>query len=1113
MTIPLNNLPRIAIVLHLFHLDLWPLFIKRLSAVPVDFDLYITTPDYLSDQVRQVVSSDLPNARIFGFENRGRDIGPLIQLLKLVPLYQYELVLKLHTKKSTHKAGAQGDTWRDNLLNGLLPTGRINLILDYFSNNKNVGIAGPDLYLAPLAESFYHPETIAHWNRITHSRSKYPIDPHFFAGTMFWARGSIFLELAKLDINGSNFENESGQLDGTLAHALERYFPMLAFDQGLTVAGFNFSDASSWVSKRSLSVKQLEKVSQHLAHSLSESNILVVIKKTSETPAEKIEITKHSLKSASNGLFNVSTTVLLISNNTNHRSSLNEIITTINFDWLLFVNAGDEFTQSGLLICVSQITPNKGIHAAYTDKLICSASGSIEAALLPDFDSDLLLSFPWLMSNHWLFNRQTLQIVGSFNENIGEFFELEFILRLIKLIGSPNIHHTAEPLLMTTEPSASNIEEVELGLLNQHIQSIHSANSNVATTKPRLYRAIYFHTTQPLVSIIIRNENIKTTQKCIESLLEFTNYTNYEILIIESLTADSDSAQWTREFTAIDPLRFRVVEVNNFTNLASVSNQAVSLANGSQLIFIENSTRFIDPFWLTALLNHALRIEVGVVGSKVINSQLLIEQSGVILGLHGTGEQAFKGETWDSPGYMQRLNSDQNFNAISSDCFMTSRKIFSEVNGFDESIENSKLYKIDFCLRLRSKKIKVIWTPHSVVATTHLRPSTDLGKSATYFNQEASVTEGQFFKRWLPTLAKDSAYNSNFTLIDEPFTIEPDTEITFRPLSMRKDPVVLIHPSDNSGCGHYRLMQPLRSLENAGLVDGICTNRPLLPVELERVQPDTIVFQKPYDISMLQYMKHSKAHSNAYKIFEIDDLLHKLPLTNPDRKKFPSDLLRKLRDGASIADKLIVSTGGLAESLHHWHQNIQVLELKLPTQWWLNLETVKSEHIKPRVGWAGGSSHRADLELLFDVVKTLANEVDWIFLGMCPDNFRPFIKELHYGVAIDAYPQKLASLDLDLAIAPLENNHFNACKSNLRLLEYGACGFPVVCSDTRAYVESGLPVQIVKNRYKDWLEAIRHHINDLQACHSLGKKLKDEVHKKWMLRDEALVEWADAWHN
>ena len=112
---------------------------------------------------------------------------------------------------------------------------------------------------------------------------------------------------------------------------------------------------------------------------------------------------------------------------------------------------------------------------------------------------------------------------------------------------------------------------------------------------------------------------------------------------------------------------------------------------------------------------------------------------------------------------------------------------------------------------------------------------------------------------------------------------------------------------------------------------------------------------------------------------------------------------------------------------------------------------------------------------------------------------------------IHMYPQKLASLDLDLALAPLENNLFNDCKSNLRLLEYGACGYPVICSNTRAFVDSKLPVQIVKNKFKEWTSTIRSHINDLDACKAKGRELKYQVKINWMLDRSALEQWEVMW--
>jgi hypothetical protein len=259
-------------------------------------------------------------------------------------------------------------------------------------------------------------------------------------------------------------------------------------------------------------------------------------------------------------------------------------------------------------------------------------------------------------------------------------------------------------------------------------------------------------------------------------------------------------------------------------------------------------------------------------------------------------------------------------------------------------------------------------------------------------------------------------------------------------------------------------------------------------------------------------MKHSKSYSNAFKVYEIDDLITNIPIKNYFKSKHPKDTVKLLREGISQVDRLIVSTPGLAEAYSGWHSDIQVLELKLPPVWWGNLNVIRTEHKKPRVGWAGGSSHLGDLELIADVVKDLANEVDWIFFGMCPQILRPYVKEFHSGVPIHMYPQKLASLDLDLALAPLENNQFNDCKSNLRLLEYGACGYPVICSNTRAFVESKLPVHIVKNKYADWTSAIRLHIHDLATCQTRGMELLHKVKTEWTHQTFSLSNWKDAWH-
>jgi hypothetical protein len=132
-----------------------------------------------------------------------------------------------------------------------------------------------------------------------------------------------------------------------------------------------------------------------------------------------------------------------------------------------------------------------------------------------------------------------------------------------------------------------------------------------------------------------------------------------------------------------------------------------------------------------------------------------------------------------------------------------------------------------------------------------------------------------------------------------------------------------------------------------------------------------------------------------------------------------------------------------------------------------------------------------------------------VFFGMCPDALRPFVAEYHPWVALYDYAAKLASLDLDLAVAPLEHHPFNEAKSNLRLLEYGVLGYPVLCTDILPY-QGDLPVVRTANKHRDWVRAIRDMVADRDACRRAGEELRQAVVRDWMLEDH-LDEWKRAW--
>ncbi len=784
-------------------------------------------------------------------------------------------------------------------------------------------------------------------------------------------------------------------------------------------------------------------------------------------------------------------------------TQINHVIEASDCQWFMLLRAGDELTQSGLLVAALELDRNPECRAVYGDQLQRLPDGSLGGVFLPGFNLDLLLSFPLVMARHWLYRRDLFLAVGGFNCEYPEAFEFELLTRLIEQEGLSGLGHIDEPLLITEAPGLCDNPD-ERRVIERHLHN-RGYQAQVVPGLAARYRIKYGHAMSPLVSIIISTDvPLAALQRCSESLLEKTSYAHYELLLVDTGTR-SDVSAWLRDVAALNDEKVRVL----LSGTGLPQNLAAQQARGDYLLFLSGESAIVNPDWLDELLNHAQRPEVGVVGAKLLTPSGRIAQAGLLLGVDGVATPAFAGELMEAAGYFNRLQVDQNYSAVSAACLMIRTAIFAEAGGFDE--KTPSLIDVDLCLSVGQQGYLVVWTPHAVV----MHESGISQKELESVDQEAKrkaclAEQDTVYEKWLPQLAHDPAYNGNLALNGSGFLLEPNVGLTWRPLSWRPLPVVLAHNADPWGCGNYRIIKPFEALRAEGLVDGALSERLLSQPELARFSPDVIVFQRQTNPAALELMAGTKRFSPAFKIYELDDYLPNTPMKSVHRASMSKDLVRLLRQGLGFVDRFVVSTQALAEEFKGYHSRIHVVENRLPLDWWGNLALSVNDGARPRVGWAGGVGHQGDLEMIADVVRDLASEVDWVFFGMCPDKLRPYVAKFHPGVDISSYPQFLANLRLDLAIAPLEDNVFNACKSNLRLLEYGICGFPVIASDILSY-RGSLPVTLVKNRYRDWVEAIRCALAERNELRADGQRLQAAVKREWMLSDDNLKLWQRAW--
>ncbi len=227
----------IAVFLHVFYEDLIPESVFFLQRIPFPFDLFVSTPHHhLKPKLERLLGRKFSRSQVTVrvVENRGRDIAAMLVYFR-EDLLKYDLLCRIHTKKSLFAKGML-EGWREHLLKGLLGSERIVLeILSRFAEDPQLGILYPQTF--PKLSYWDHTWSV---NRAIGERllDRMGITDRpqtyfdFPAGSMFWARPKALGPLLTYDFQLEDFEPEAGQIDGTLAHAIERCFVIIANHRG-----------------------------------------------------------------------------------------------------------------------------------------------------------------------------------------------------------------------------------------------------------------------------------------------------------------------------------------------------------------------------------------------------------------------------------------------------------------------------------------------------------------------------------------------------------------------------------------------------------------------------------------------------------------------------------------------------------------------------------------------------------------------------------------------------------------------------------------------------------------------------------------------------------------
>jgi O-antigen biosynthesis protein len=454
----------------------------------------------------------------------------------------------------------------------------------------------------------------------------------------------------------------------------------------------------------------------------------------------------------------------------------NSAMALVEGEWIALLDHDDVLVEEALFWVIDAINRCQNVSLIYSDEdKIDEAGMRSDPYFKPDWNQDLFYSQN-MFSHLGVYKTQLVREVGGFRVGYEGSQDYDLALRCIERVEPNQIQHIPRVLyhwrIHQDSTAHSNDAKPYAQIAGEKALNDHLQRKNIKATAKHIgfgYRVRYeLPSAPPLVSIVIPTKNkVELLKKCINSIQTKTEYTNYEIIIMDNGSDDSKAINYLKKLA--ENSKIQVVKDTSPFNYSKLNNDAVSLAKAEVIALLNNDVEIINNDWLTEMVSHALRPEVGVVGAKLYYADNTIQHAGVILGIHGVAGHGHRFLPKDNVGYCGRANLIQSFSAVTGACMVVRKSIYLEVGGMNEHDLIVACNDIDFCLKVREAGYRNIWTPY---AELYHHESSSRGYDDTPEKLVRSAKEVAYMKqRWGELIENDPAYNPNLTLDSEDFSL------------------------------------------------------------------------------------------------------------------------------------------------------------------------------------------------------------------------------------------------------------------------------------------------------------------------------------------------------
>jgi O-antigen biosynthesis protein len=423
-------------------------------------------------------------------------------------------------------------------------------------------------------------------------------------------------------------------------------------------------------------------------------------------------------------------------------------------DWVSFLDHDDLIEPDALFQNLKWLQDHPNTDLIYSDEDKLTEQGFDSPIFKPDWSPDYFLSCNYVCHLTFI-RRELVEQVGGFRSEFDGAQDYDLFLRVTertdRIAHIPRVlYHWRRSLTSTADSIRGKPKMLEAGrlALEAHLERRQQPGHVAVDWRTYLYWVKRELTEAKKISIIIAvRDRVDLLARCIESLTSRTSYASYEIVVVDNDSQSEDARAYFSHF------KYRLLHYSGPFNFSAINNLAVRQTDSPWLLFLDQHTEVFDSDWLTTMAEHVQRAEVGAVGPRLLYPDDTVRHAGIVIGVVGIAQPAFRGLPGDAPGVCRQLQATRNYSAVTGACLLTRRDVFEEVGGFDEECLPVSFSDVDLCLKMRRAGYFVVYTPFAKLYHHESRVRQIV----------ESLETNVMCERWPEVLERDPHYNPNLS--------------------------------------------------------------------------------------------------------------------------------------------------------------------------------------------------------------------------------------------------------------------------------------------------------------------------------------------------------------